>query len=117
MILKWIDRSDQMDYEKSIEDLQQELHEIEKGLSGKPRVLKSDGEGNLLLDPNNSNDVEWYENDAAYDVVQLNAFEQAKATIELEGFKVTAEDEKIIKAVSTGKMTRDQLIKSLENKK
>jgi Antitoxin VbhA len=45
----------------------------------------------------------------------MNAFEQAKATIELEGFKLTAEDEKIIKAVATGKMTRDQLIEDLSS--
>lgn len=38
------------------------------------------------------------------------AFEQAKATIELEGFKLTGEDERIIKDVASGKMTRQQLL-------
>lgn len=37
-------------------------------------------------------------------------FEQAKATIELEGFKLTSEDERIIKDVVSGKMTRKELL-------
>lgn len=36
---------------------------------------------------------------------------QAKATMELEGFTFTGEDERLIKAVLSGKMTMDELIK------
>ncbi len=39
-----------------------------------------------------------------------NIFRQAKATTEIEGFFITKESEKIIKAVASGEMTRENLI-------
>lgn len=39
------------------------------------------------------------------------AWQQAKATAEIEGAVFTAEDEKVIKAVASGKMTKEELIK------
>jgi Antitoxin VbhA len=38
------------------------------------------------------------------------AFEQAKASAEIEGFIVTEEDEKIVKSVVSGEMTIEELI-------
>ncbi|WP_337017679.1 hypothetical protein [Oceanobacillus massiliensis] len=45
------------------------------------------------------------------------AYEQAKAIIKLEGFKLTSEDEKIIKAVITGKLKREKFIGSLQKQR
>lgn len=42
-----------------------------------------------------------------------DAFRYAKHSLELEGLKVTAEDEKVMKDVFTGKMSREQLIRQL----
>lgn len=44
-----------------------EFAELNKKSKKPTRVLKSDGNGNFLLDPNNPDDVEWYENDEDYD--------------------------------------------------
>lgn len=38
------------------------------------------------------------------------AWKQAKASAEIEGFRFTPEDERIIKDVASGKMTRQQLL-------
>lgn len=38
-------------------------------LSFQARKLESDEYGNLLLDSNNLEDVEWYENDEAYEII------------------------------------------------
>lgn len=53
--------------EKSIEEKLKEFAELNRKSKKKPRKLKSDGFGNVLLDPNNPDDVEWYENDEEYD--------------------------------------------------
>jgi hypothetical protein len=42
------------------------------------------------------------------------AYQHAKHQLEVEGFIVTPEDEKDIKAVMSGKMTREHLIKKLK---
>lgn len=39
-----------------------------------------------------------------------HAFELAKASGEIEGFQFTSEDEKIIKGVASGKISRSKLI-------
>lgn len=59
------------DKEKSVEELLLEFAELNRKSKRKPRKLKSDGFGNVLLDPNNPDDVEWYENDEAYDIIDL----------------------------------------------
>jgi len=41
------------------------------------------------------------------------AWEQAKATAGIEGITFSDEDERVIKAVVTGEMTREELIKKL----
>lgn len=38
-------------------------------ISFQARKLESDECGNLLLDSNNPEDVEWYENNAAYEII------------------------------------------------
>lgn len=55
--------------EKSVEELLLEFAELNRKSKRKPRKLKSDGFGNVLLDPNNPDDVEWYENDEDYDCI------------------------------------------------
>lgn len=45
------------------------------------RKLESDEHGNLLLDPNNPEDVEWHENDAAYKIIQNEFFVVQQGTI------------------------------------
>ncbi|MBS4199117.1 hypothetical protein KHA93_05535 [Bacillus sp. FJAT-49732] len=57
------------DKEKSIEELLLEFAKLDRKSKRKPRELKSDGFGNVLLDPNNPDDVEWYENDDDYDII------------------------------------------------
>lgn len=52
---------------KSVEELLKEFAELNRKSKNKPRKLKSDGYGNVLLDPNNESDREWYENDEDYD--------------------------------------------------
>ena len=60
-----------MEYQKKlVEELLIKLHEVEKNMQHKPRKLKSDTGGILLLDQNNAGDVEWYKNDADYDVIE-----------------------------------------------
>lgn len=54
---------------KTVEELLVELHELDKKSKLKPRKLESK-DGCFLLDPNNPNDREWYENDEAYDILK-----------------------------------------------
>lgn len=44
------------------------------------------------------------------------AWQQAKASAEIEGFRFTPEDEKIIKDAITGKRTREDLINKYKQK-
>lgn len=56
-------------FDSRLEFLQERLKEVNKQTGFQARKLETDEHGNLLLDPNNPEDVEWYENDAAYDIV------------------------------------------------
>lgn len=52
-----------------MDKLLQQLGEVNKLTGFQARKLETDEQGYLLLDPNNPEDVEWFENDAAYDIV------------------------------------------------
>lgn len=52
-----------------IDKLLKQLGEVNKQTGFQTRKLETDEHGNMLLDPNNPEDVEWFENDAAYDIV------------------------------------------------
>lgn len=52
------------------EELLKKFHELTQASKIKPRTLPVDADGNLLLDRNNPDDREWYENDQAYDILQ-----------------------------------------------
>lgn len=56
--------------EMSIEELQKELSRQTKKDGLRARKLKSDDDGALILNPNNPEDVEWYENDEDYNVTK-----------------------------------------------
>lgn len=65
------ERDDSMSLEeKSIEELLIEVHRL---ISSGPKIrkLEVDPSGNLLLDRNNPSDVEWYENDEAYESISF----------------------------------------------
>lgn len=55
---------------KTIDELMKQLGEINQRTGFKARILEVDEHGTILLDPNNPKDVEWYENDEAYDIIQ-----------------------------------------------
>ncbi|SET48703.1 hypothetical protein SAMN05421676_10572 [Salinibacillus kushneri] len=42
------------------------------------------------------------------------AYEQAKYQLEIEGFTLNEKDEKVMKAVASGQITREQLIEDLK---
>lgn len=46
-----------------------EIAELDRKIKKPIRRLQSDGFGNVLLDPNNPDDVEWYDNDEDYDSI------------------------------------------------
>lgn len=70
IIIKRVDRGVQMSQEeKSVEELLKDLHEIDKRGKMEIRKLPIDGFGNLLLDGNNPDDSEWYQNDENYDLI------------------------------------------------
>ncbi|MBU8853381.1 hypothetical protein BGM24_15485 [Bacillus sp. FJAT-26377] len=48
----------------SIEELRAKLSEELK--KNPPRKIESDKDGTIILDPNNPQDCEWYDNDDAY---------------------------------------------------
>lgn len=54
---------------ETVEELLKELHEVDKGSKTKIRKLQIDEFGNILLDGNNHDDVEWYKTDENYDVI------------------------------------------------
>jgi len=55
--------------EKTVQELLRELRELDLQGKNQIRKLDVDQQGNILLDRNNPSDVEWYENDENYDVV------------------------------------------------
>ena len=56
-------------FESHLEFLKERLKEVNKQTGFQARKLETDEQGNLLLDPSNPEDVEWFENDAAYDIL------------------------------------------------
>lgn len=56
-------------FESHLEFLKERLKEVNKKTGFQARKLETDEQGHLLLDPNNPEDVEWFENDFAYDIV------------------------------------------------
>lgn len=100
---------------KSIEELLKEFSELDRKSKKKPRILKSDGFGNVLLDPNNPDDVEWYENDDEYDVIENEKWEKAmkyaRATQAMEGLYVTPEMEALIIKSLEGEITDEEFMK------
>lgn len=52
--------------EMTIEELKKELGKINKLSKFKPKKYEVGKDGALLLDPNDPNDKEWYENDEDY---------------------------------------------------
>ncbi|UAK18094.1 antitoxin VbhA family protein [Sporolactobacillus terrae] len=74
-------------------------------------------EKGIVLDPNDREDREWWNDDGLVDESKLeDAMKSAKHSLYLSGFTVTEEDEQDIYAVLKGKMTRDQLIEKLRQK-
>ena len=57
-------------FESRLEFMQEKLQEINNQTGFQARKLETDEHGNMLLDPNNPEDLEWYKNDAAYDIIQ-----------------------------------------------
>lgn len=58
------------DYENmSIDELMAEVGKVHKKTKFKAKKFKTDEKGNILLDPKNKSDREWYENDKDYDVL------------------------------------------------
>lgn len=53
-----------------MDKLLKQLGEVNKRTGFQARKLEMDEQGHLLLNTNNPEDVEWFENDAAYDIVQ-----------------------------------------------
>ena len=55
-----------------MDKLLKQFGEVNKRTGFQARKLETDEQGHLLLDPNNPQDVEWFENDAAYDITRNN---------------------------------------------
>ena len=57
-----------------LEELQKLIEEMHQNgdFANRPRKLKSDGKGNIFLNPNDPRDVEWYRNDEDYDIISDN---------------------------------------------
>ncbi|MCU9595533.1 hypothetical protein OEV82_13900 [Caldibacillus thermolactis] len=59
------------DYENmSIEELMSELSKVHKRTKFKVKKANINEHGHIILDPENKNDQEWYENDKDYDVLR-----------------------------------------------
>ncbi|GLY11638.1 hypothetical protein ACP2W0_14595 [Pseudobacillus badius] len=56
--------------EMSVHELMAELRNLNKKSGFKPRKLKSDANGTLLLDRENKEDQDWYDNDEDYGVLK-----------------------------------------------
>ena len=59
-----------MTSQKKLEEVMNKLADVNKRTGFKARVIEVDSEGTMILDANNPNDQEWYENDEAYDIVK-----------------------------------------------
>ncbi|MEK4086347.1 hypothetical protein [Psychrobacillus sp. FSL K6-1415] len=58
-----------MSNQEELNAIMKKLAEVNKRTGFIAREIEVDKDGAMLLDPNNPNDVEWYENDEAYDIV------------------------------------------------
>lgn len=67
--MRKIETKEWSDKMSKVDELLKQLGELDKQTGFQARKLETDEHGNLLLDPKNPEDVEWYENDAAYDIV------------------------------------------------
>lgn len=56
--------------QNKLEEVMNKLAEVNKKTGFKAREIEVDSEGAMILDANNPNDQEWYENDEAYDIVE-----------------------------------------------
>lgn len=68
--MKKIKTEEWSDKVSKVDELLKQLGELDKQTGFQARKLETDEHGHLLLDPKNPEDVEWYENDKAYDIVQ-----------------------------------------------
>lgn len=59
-----------MTNQKKLEEVMNKLADVNKRTGFKARVIEVDSEGTMILDANNPNDQEWYENDEAYDIIK-----------------------------------------------
>ena len=50
------------------EELLKEMSKVHKKTNFKPEKFNTDKEGTILLNPNNKNDREWYENNEDYNL-------------------------------------------------
>ncbi|WP_144481466.1 antitoxin VbhA family protein [Cytobacillus oceanisediminis] len=91
---------------KAAEELLLEFHNLEKNSKIKTRRLPSDN-GVFLLDKNNPNDVEWYEESELKNDVN-KAMKYAKASQAMEGLKVSDEQEKLILDVISGEISEEE---------
>lgn len=58
-----------MSNQEKLDAAMKNLAEIHQKYGFKARKLEVDKDGTILLDRNNPDDVEWYENDEAYDII------------------------------------------------
>lgn len=59
-----------MSNQEKLNAAMEKLAEVNKKTGFKARKLEVDKDGAMLLDRNNPDDVEWYENDEAYDIIK-----------------------------------------------
>lgn len=59
-----------MNNKDTLEEVMNKLADVNKKTGFKARVIEVDSEGTMILDANNPNDQEWYENDKAYDIIE-----------------------------------------------
>jgi len=58
-----------MSNQEELNAIMKKLAEVHKRVGFIAREIEVDKDGAMLLDANNPNDVEWYENDEAYDII------------------------------------------------
>lgn len=59
-----------MSNQEKLNAAMKKLAEVHNQSGFKARKIEVDKDGAMLLDPNNPNDVEWYENDEAYNIIK-----------------------------------------------
>lgn len=58
-----------MSNQEELNAVMRKLAEVNNRVGFVARKIEVDKDGTMLLDPNNPNDVEWYENDEAYNII------------------------------------------------